>query len=216
MRGPLKAIILFSAIAFILPGRKILPKRLLRVLQGAALLLIVFQIYPVATAVTDEYQARSQFPVLADFEYPFELERWTGAAGRAIDDTIKHSGNHSMRVSMDTALYSGVSLSYFPGDWTGFSQFQCSIYNPNSDPLTLTCRIHDLAHTQGIQRYQDRYNKSFTLATGWHTITIELETVKNAPIDRAMDMRHILGIGIFATRLPQPRVVYIDAVRLLR
>ena len=203
-------------IAFFLPGRKTFSKGALRLLQAISFVLVASQVYPVASALTDEYQARSQFPVLADFESPYELQRWEGSAGRSIDDATVYTGKHAMRVSLDTTLYSGVNLKYFPGDWTGFSQFQCSIFNPEKNPLTITCRINDLAHIRGSQHYEDRYNDSFQLPQGWNTITIDLEDVKNAPVDRIMDMRRIRGVGIFATRLPQPRVIYIDDVRLVR
>ena len=119
-----------------------------------------------------------------------------------------------MRVSLGTTLYSGVSLEYFTGDWAGFSQLQCSIYNPDANPLSITCRIHDVVHIQGVQRYEDRYNHSFILAQGWNTIRIDLEDVKKAPANRIMDMGHIRGVGIFATRLPRPRVIYIDDVAI--
>ena len=203
-------------IAFFLPDRKSLPKGALRLLQVFSVVLVISQIYPFAAALTDEYRARSHFPILSDFENSFELQRWTGSAGRVIDDRIVSAGEHAMRVLLGTAFYSGVSLEYFPGDWSGFSQFQCSIYNPDMNPLSITCRIHDLAHIQGVQHFEDRYNRSFELVQGWNTIRIDLEAVKKAPASRNMDMGQIRGVGIFATRLPQPRVIYIDDVRLVR
>lgn len=201
-------------IAFILPGRKTMPERALRALQTITIVLVASQIYPLAAAVTDEYQEYSQFPLLADFENPFERQRWTGGAAMTIDDTLAHTGNHSLCVSLDTTLYSGVSLSYFPGDWAGYSQFQFSIHNPSPEPIEITCRIHDLAHTQGVQRYEDRYNHTFTITHGWNTITIDLQDVQNAPADRSMDMHHIRGIGLFTTQLPHPRPITIDTLKL--
>ncbi len=203
-------------IAFFLPGRKAFFKGALWLLQAFSIVLVASQIYPVAAALTDEYRARRQFPILGDFENPYELQRWTGSADRAIDGRIVFAGEHAMRVSLGTTLYSGVSLEYFTGDWAGFSQLQCSIYNPDANPLSITCRIHDVVHIQGVQRYEDRYNHSFILAQGWNTIRIDLEDVKKAPANRIMDMGHIRGVGIFATRLPRPRVIYIDDVRLVR
>ena len=203
-------------IAFFLPGRKVFPRGALRLIQAVSIVLVAFQIYPVAAALTDEYRARRQFPILGDFENPYELQRWTGSADRAIDGSIVFAGKHAMRVSLGTTLYSGVSLEYFPGDWTGFSQFQCSIYNPTANPLSITCRIHDVLHIQGVQRYEDRYNHTFQLAQGWNTIRIDLEDVKKAPANRSMDMGHIRGVGIFVTRLTGPRVICIDDVRLVR
>jgi hypothetical protein len=38
----------------------------------------------------------------------------------------------------------------------------------------------------------------------------------HAPENRRMDMGQIQGIGIFAVQLPQPRVIYLDYIRLTK
>ena len=61
---------------------------------------------------------------------------------------------------------------------------------------------------------QSLSNRSFSMLQGWQTITIPLDQVKTAPEDRQMDMRQIQGVGIFAVRLPRPRTLYIDDIKL--
>lgn len=61
---------------------------------------------------------------------------------------------------------------------------------------------------------QSLCNRSFSILQGWKTITIPLDQVKTAPEDRQMDMRQIQGVGIFAVRLPRPRTLYIDDIKL--
>ncbi len=119
-----------------------------------------------------------------------------------------------MKVVMNTDAYSGVALKYFPGNWEGYRFFQFSVFNPDNDELKIICRIHDRRHTQGQQKYKDRFNRSFSILQGWHTITIPLNQVKQAPENREMDMQRIQGVGIFVVRLPHPRTIYIDDVRL--
>ena len=185
-----------------------------RLFQIITIALIVFQIYPVGVALIDEHQARHQFPVLSDFESPLEIQRWQGDADFRIDHTVYQSGQSSLRVNLSTDQYSGVSLQYIPQNWHGFSQFQFCAYNPSVRPLSITCRIHDTIHTTGVQRYSDRFNRTYTLHQGWNTITIPLRDIQTAPDTRIMDLGHIRAIGIFATRLPHPRLMYIDDVKL--
>ena len=167
-------------------------------------------------ALWDESLARRQFPILSDFETKLEIERWTGGAVFEITNEIKKGGDASLRVAMDTSLYSCVFLKYFPGNWQEYSYFQFAAFNPQNTILILTCRIHDWRHTQGRQQYSDRFNHSFTIKKGWHLIRISLEKVKSAPMDREMDMQRIQGIGIFATKLPKSRIIYLDDVKLTK
>ena len=185
-----------------------------RAFQFFTIALVALQIYPVAMALLDEYRARHQFPVLSDFESPLEIQRWQGDADFRIDHTVYQSGQSSLRVNLNTDQYSGVSLQYIPQNWNGFSQFQFCAYNPSARPLSITCRIHDTIHTTGVQRYSDRFNRTYTLHHGWNTITIPLRDIQTAPDTRMMDLGHIRAIGIFATRLPHPRLMYLDDVRL--
>jgi hypothetical protein len=66
----------------------------------------------------------------------------------------------------------------------------------------------------GRQAYDDRYNQKFTLFKGWNLITVSLDRVANAPKSRKMDLEKIQGLGIFATGLSHPRLLYIDHVQL--
>ena len=61
---------------------------------------------------------------------------------------------------------------------------------------------------------QSLSNRSFSILQGWQSISIPLDQVKTAPENRQMDLRQIQGVGIFAVRLPRPRTLYIDNVKL--
>lgn len=163
------------AICFLLPLKRSLPKNL--VFKTMLVLLVVVQIYPVAIALIDEHHARRDFPILSNFQTPFQRHRWTGDAGTTIDNDVVHPGNRAMRADLTTQKYSGVALTYFPGDWQGHKLFQFRIYNPSTDAIRITCRIHDKKHTQGVQRYRDRFNQTQSLSQGWNTITISLEAI---------------------------------------
>ena len=202
------------AIGFLLPIRKSVPKTPMLIFRTTLIILVASQFYPIVIDLIDEHQARRDFPILSDFQTPYQIHRWTGDAAITIENHIGRQGNRAMRVALTTQIYSGAALKYFPVDWRQYQWFQFRIYKPSADAITITCRIHDKNHTQGVQRYQDRFNTTRSLSQGWNTITISLEEVRRAPDNRQMDLSQIYGIGIFASRLPYPKNIYIDDVRL--
>lgn len=203
------------AIGFLLPIRKSFPKVPMLVFKTTLAILVASQFYPIVMAVIDEHHARRDFPILSDFQTPLQIHRWTGSAAITIENDIGHQGNFAMRADLTTQLYSGFALKYVPGNWEQYQGFQFRIYNPSAEPIFITCRIHDKKHTKGLQQYQDRFNKTNSISQGWNTITISLEAVRQAPEKRQMDLSQIYGIGFFASRLPHPKSIYIDDVKLI-
>ncbi len=178
--------------------------------------VLCWNLYPVTTALVDEWQAKRDFPLLAGFEHPYELSRWTegnSVARRSRDQA--RQGHFSLRVSLNTATYSGVHLEYFPHNWQGFSFLSFSIYNNVLSPLAVTVRINDKKHEERQQLYKDRYNRSFILQHGWNDIKISLADVRNAPENREMNMSEISELGFFVIRQKTDKVFFLDAVRLI-
>lgn len=184
--------------------------------QVAASGLLVLALMPLARALADEWAAWRAFPVLADFEAPFELDRWSGNAGLSIDGHIFVSGRQSLRIDLNTAKYSGAVLNYGPGDWRGWCWIAFSIFNPDAQPIRLVCKINDRRHDITGYRYADRFNRRIDISPGWHRVRIPLDDVRRAPADREMDLGRITEFNLFAVRLPHPRTIYMDRLSLER
>lgn len=199
------------AIVFFLPTRNFVSGVWQLMLKIAVIVLVAIQLVPVAIALTDEQQARSSFPVLCDFETAFQLSRWESSAVIGIETIDYLTGNRAMSVHLTTAQFSGANLLYFPGEWGSYEWLEFNVFNPSTEPLAITCRIHDKKHTQ---MYPDRFNKSYAIAPGWNDITINLEEVRQAPNNRRMELSQISGLGIFSSSLLQPRKIFIDDLRL--
>ncbi len=200
--------------AWLSPSSKALPERLRAAARTFAAVVLLVACLPLASALGDEAIARIQFPVLSDFETPFEQSRWDGNARLSMDRSVARHGNASLRVDMDTSEYSGAFLVYFPRNWKGFRWLKVEVFNPSPGELELVCRIHDQAHERGDQSYEDRYNKRFRLGSGWSEIRVDLGEVAAAPAGRTMDLGAMRAVGFFAVRLPAPRTVFLDYVRL--
>lgn len=183
-------------------------------IQSSVTLLTLVLLWPFAKSLIDETISWFQFPLLSSFDTPFEIDRWSGN-DLSIASITATPGNKLLKLSLKTTKYSGVTLKHFNDNWTSARTLNIRFFNPDTEPLKITCRINDARHNATEQRYEDRYNRSFTLIQGWNQIDIDLDEVKDSPADRKMDMSQISGLGFFTVSLPAPRILYIDKVQLI-
>ncbi len=185
------------------------------ILSGlVSIIILVFNLAPIATALTDEYRSYREFPLLAGFESKAELSRWGNGQGRlSLVSSPRLQGNYSAKVVLTTDKYSGVSLQYFPSDWSGGKALAFDVFNPG-EPITLHYRVHDERHNDN-QSYTDRYNGRTILKYGWNEIVIPLADIIEAPQGRKMDVKKISGFGIFVMQQTKRRILFLDNVRLL-
>jgi VanZ family protein len=204
------------AFFFAVPARQQLQPAKRRILQGAAVLLILFEVTPLARSAWDDWAIRMHFPTLSNLESAFEIDRWSGGARLAVEKGIQSEGQASLRVELNTEAYSGASLRYFRRDWRGFRLLCFDLFNPEAAPLEVICRVDDAAHAQSGFDFDDRFNRKLLLHPGWNSIEITLEDIRNAPKTRRMDLAHIHNVTIFTAQLTEERTIYIDHVRLTR
>ena len=176
--------------------------------------LLLFAVWPVYQSLDDEWVARKQFPVLADFETPFEQTRFKDVRQVHREQNIVRHGRYALKVQLSTARYSGISLFYFPHDWRGYKTMHFSVYNPGKEILPLHCRIHDSQHSRHGMRYNDRFHKRFDLHSGWNDCIVWLDDVRTAPKTRFMDMAHIENFAIFVVRQQRSRKICLDYLYL--
>lgn len=204
-----------SGWAFFAPYPKQRPLSWHRPIRVTVILLILVSILPLARALFDEFQARRAFPVLASFDQPFELDRWSGGARYEITRPAFAPQDPMLKIDFQTTLYSGVALNHFPRDWRGFQSFAFSIYNPEDTALELVCRINDRRHSREGHRYGDRFNRGFSLSPGWSHIRIPMEEISAALEKRRMEIDDVLQVGIFTISLPAQRTLYLDDMYLV-
>lgn len=202
------------ALLFWFPKRLDLGQPWRRLLQTLFIAALLISFVPVTRSLVDEWAAWRQFPRLADFEAPFELDRWSGSAALTIDHTHVWAGRSALRIDLGTDLYSGAALDYFPGNWIGWGQLTCHIFNPDTAPIRLTFKINDHHHDMTGYRFEDRFNRSRDILPGWNHIKIDLADVVSAPKDREMDLTCITVFQLFSISLPESRTIYLDHLML--
>lgn len=202
---------------FLLPKRHAVPPARRKVVQTLLALVLISIVFPLMTAIYDELAAYRGFPVLADFEQPFELDRWTATAAIAIDRRVKKSGRASLRVEFDTRQYSTATLRFFPRDWRGYRRLCFDAYNPDGRPLKFVCRVNDKTHADRGNRYDDRFNRGLTLGPGpaWYTFTLDVDEIRRSPVGRDMDLKRVDNMAFFSVSLPEPRTLFLDNVKLM-
>ena len=176
--------------------------------------LLIFELWQPSLSLLDRLIARTQFPVLSNFETPLEERRWSAGTR---DASVAIDGNHSLRVTLHHGRrFSGATLRRSLGDWSDYHALQLSIYLPDDTPMKITVSIRDREHFRRGGAYHDRFNRNLTLQKGWNTLELTIEEIRNAPRDRNLDLSDLTELAIFTSSLDQTRTIYLDSVRLLR
>ncbi|MFH1144635.1 MAG: hypothetical protein V1774_08845 [Candidatus Eisenbacteria bacterium] len=200
---------------------------------GAALLVLVPVILPVARITYDLLQRDRAFPEICEFNSAWEgrflhlshatLERvppppgWVreerdrdaqpaGSGPRGAGDLVAH-------LTFYAAAYPALLITEPHPDWSGYDRLAFDVYSELPVPIRLALRIHDTHHERA---YSDRFNLSFTIQPGVNAVAIDLSQVEHAPRGRLMDMQHIHNVTLFAVRPAESISLYLDSFRLER
>jgi VanZ family protein len=184
------------------------------VLSCLAIVLSCYALKPFVTSYYDESLTTNSFPVINNFESPFELSRLSAVGDKTkINIIVQDNGKHTLSVSIQKEDYSGVSIRYLANNWQSYNHLIYSIYNPLPEPQTLTLRIHDDQHSHSSFDYNDRFNKKIELKPGWNKISTQLGEVKHAPKNRLMNMANIQNVAFFITEAT-PQTFMLDDIFL--
>lgn len=193
------------------------PTRQVWMLRVVSLLFVSPALWLIVDSGIANLVMRYQFPQVSSFESRYELQQLqlNKAQVKIRQDSLIYShGKQSLHVELDTHKYAGLSILGPYGDWGKYKSITMDFYNPDVEPLALVIRISDLQHDRGDNRYNDRFNRSFVLVSGWNHLQVNVDDVRSAPKNRAMVMDEISNLTIFALQLSEPRQFYWDNVRL--
>ena len=165
----------------------------------------------------DCIQQYREFPQLSSFERPLELNAWEAHAATIIRSTDwSTEGEYSAAVAMGKEQYSSVSLEWFDGDWSAFSQVQMDLRNPSPEAQDLMLKVFDREHEKHNFDYDDRFHQEVHLPAGEAiTVMVSLDAVKHAPTTREMNMTDIRILELYAIEPKEAFVFFIDNVRLI-
>lgn len=155
-----------------------------------------------------------QLPIISDFEHTFDIQRWQGSIETS--DKFSSSGSYSLKGNLGLEQFSNIQIQGNPQDWSKYRALSFDIYNEQTDKIELMLRIHDKNHAFGPYRwrYGDRFNKKLTLDPGWNHYQISLNTIKNAPTRREIDLKEIENLQFFVVKPENKITIFLDNLRL--
>lgn len=178
---------------------------------GVAVLIAAAAALPLAV-LADSALQRRQWPIQADFEQPLEITRWEFINCRAARSTTRaRHGRGALRLEFSTAKYSAASYIWPLADWSAYRELVLEIWLEPGEPIPLYVKVEDLDHNG---RFDDRYERPHQLEPGWNRVSIALEDLAGSPRNRRLDLAGIMRWQIYTAALADPRVVYLDVVRL--
>ncbi len=96
-------------------------------------------------------------------------------------------------------------------DWIGYRFLSFEAYSDQDTLISLTLKIEDMDHDE---TYYDRFNRIVIIKPGANRVVIPLDSVRQAPVSREMDLTSIALFSLFAGRTERPFTVYVDDFRL--
>ena len=107
---------------------------------------------------------------------------------------VTKAGKKLYRVRFDPDKYSGVDLIEPEGNWSAYHKLRFQVFSDNASSINLVLKIYDEKHNQN---YNDRFNQSFIIQPGLNEIVVNLNQVRNAPINRELDLANIANVQLF-------------------
>jgi len=177
----------------------------------ASLLLLVPLLSSVVYELAFRLEATHQFPLLAGFESRLSIYGYSNVQR---SNAFHSEGLYSAEIRLIPGEYSGISFSRLIRDWRNYKQLSFDIYNPDPQPLRMTIRVNDVLHDVNGWVDSDRFNWMFELGPGLNHLVFPLKAIQQGPATRAMDLSQVSDVIISTRQISQPRVIYLDNLRL--
>jgi hypothetical protein len=153
--------------------------------------------------------------MLFDFEAEAELNSLDWTCHKWFDLSPEHatSGRYSLKISLPPGQYPGVNFIREYSDWSNYRFLKIDLYNPAEDTFIFHVRIDD---EKSGWEYADRFDMTFEIKPGQNFLSISMDAIKTNLHPRALDLKNIKRIMLFAPDNQNKRVLFLDNIRLER
>ena len=185
-------------------------------IQSFGIVLLAVIVWPVFKLVVDDYRMNVDFPEISSFESPIELSRWyieDVVEFKRSKDVTYHS-EYSLYVKFGVAEYPKISLEHMIANWSKYAYLKFSVHNDQINMMNLQLKIIDRNHRTNNYVFNDRFNRELRLKPGWNHITVPLSEIKEAPVNRDMDMTNIIGLSFFIVEPDSEQSIYLNNIYL--
>jgi len=154
--------------------------------------------WPYLQHVNARLAGQKQFPTLSDFHHPrFALLWKTQKGAKAKLSELTDHATPALEVTFP-GKQNFEGINYRPGsqDWSDFNSLQILLINPGT-PFTLGIRIDD---DGDISQLNARFNAGPILKPGENQLSFPLETIRQAPENRELNLEAIRRIALFTLK----------------
>lgn len=193
------------------PARKLIP----RALYIAAGCLLAIAWHTPASVIMDVVNVRRNFPLLASFESPAELQRFwfSDADGRRVQLDAT-DGRYSLDVVFDGEDFPRFTLVELGRDWSGMTAFEMDVVVVSPEMGTVEFLVKILDQTRSD--FNDSFSRTFELRYGEpQRIRIDCDEMVSRTVNRPLDLALIDYIDFGFIRPSDPVRLRVDRIRLV-
>jgi hypothetical protein len=179
--------------------------------------LMLFHLFPFAKTTVAYKRRNESFPVLFEARDPTP-DHFAGAMRSLIayeplpTAFASYPNEQALHVRFKSGPWLGMYVKEPYPDWRGYRALALDLTNASSQPLWMALHIQDRAHDQ---RYEDRFNKHFTLAPQTRTtLVIPLAEIERGPVARKLNLRKMDGLVLFTSEQHASQDVYVSRIWL--
>lgn len=179
----------------------------------AVAILLVWPVADAAGPITDAWQARLAFPVLADFQSPRALYRWMTDDAVLTRVAASSPGGEEWSGRIEFAAknkYSAVVLFPIVRDWSGYSRMQWE-FTVDERPLRLAIAVRDGRKVLPPAR---RFHFEDLYQPGWHRVSIDLKELAAGSQAAPVDVSAVESCHLIADHLKQPQTLRLHRIYL--
>jgi VanZ family protein len=196
----------------VLPGHRLTWAR--RTIAGTlGLAMLGWALTPLTLVSAAYIERNQQFPVIysADSSFGRRLVRAQNIRYEVIK-SLEDEEAHA-EISFLDAPWPGIALHDIWPDWHSYKTLVIDLAINGETVLALGLRVHDDAHRHS-KRFNDRFNRTYDLGPGRHTLRILLSELRHAPQSREMDLGNVSELIIYGTQAEAGRSFRLYSVRL--
>jgi len=183
------------------------------VLLAAAISVLCWVLAPLGIASAAYVERFSQFPKIVSFDGRFGrvLTRVQNIDYQII--TRDQDAPPHALITLQDKPWPGVAFHDVWPDWSEFQTLIVELGVDGDSPLQISIRAHDEPH-KFSKAFADRFNRTYTLDPGDHTLSIPLTDLIDAPRGRVMDLSKMSELIIFTDSTNPGRSFRLYEIRL--
>ena len=108
--------------------------------------------------------------------------------------SVTSDGKKLYKIRFDSGKYPGIGVVEPEKDWSAYHKLRFQVFSDNATNVKLVLRVYDEKHNKN---YNDRFNQRFIIQPGLNEIIVNLTQIRNAPVDRKLDLTSISNVQLF-------------------